>query len=61
MAFQIKPWAKDGLLNILSGCFASTPERITHIQEHAVRHMPLQVPALKRRMRLSGFEPFVHG
>ena len=61
MACQIEPWARDGLVNIVGGCCGSTPEHIAHVREHVSKHPPRRLPALQRRMRLSGLEPFVHG
>jgi 5-methyltetrahydrofolate--homocysteine methyltransferase len=61
MACHIEPWARDGLLNIVGGCCGSTPEHIAHIREHVAKYPPRDVPAIERRMRLSGLEPFVHG
>ncbi len=61
MACHIEPWARDGLLNIVGGCCGSTPEHIRHVREHVEKFAPRRLPEIKRRMRLSGLEPFVHG
>jgi 5-methyltetrahydrofolate--homocysteine methyltransferase len=61
MACQLETWAADCLVNVLGGCCGSTPEHIAHIAEHVAKYTPRRVPALERRLRLSGLEPFVHG
>jgi 5-methyltetrahydrofolate--homocysteine methyltransferase len=60
MACQLRPWAEDGLLNIVGGCCGSTPEHIAEIKAHVEKYPPRKVPKLERRMRLAGLEPFVH-
>jgi 5-methyltetrahydrofolate--homocysteine methyltransferase len=61
MACKIEPWAEDGILNIVGGCCGSTPDHIRHIAEHVSKYKPRPIPAIERKMRLSGLEPFVHG
>ena len=58
MASQIEGFARDGLVNIVGGCCGSTPDHIRAIAEAVGRHKPRQVPAVERRLRLSGLEPF---
>jgi 5-methyltetrahydrofolate--homocysteine methyltransferase len=60
MACHIEPWAREGLLNIVGGCCGSSPEHIAEIRRHVEKYPPRKVPAIERRMRLSGLEPFVH-
>jgi 5-methyltetrahydrofolate--homocysteine methyltransferase len=61
MACQIESWARDGIVNIVGGCCGSTPEHIRHVREHVEKYPPRRLPEMRRRMRLSGLEPFVHG
>ena len=61
MAAAIKPWAEDGLLNIIGGCCGSTPDHIRAIAETVADYPPRQPPAIPPKLRLSGLEPFVHG
>jgi 5-methyltetrahydrofolate--homocysteine methyltransferase len=61
MSCQMEPWAKDGLVNIVGGCCGSTPEHISEIRAHALKHAPRKQASLPVKMRLSGLEPFVHG
>ena len=61
MAGHLRPWAKDGLVNILGGCCGSTPEHIASIKAEVDKFPPRRIPQIERRMRLSGLEPFVHG
>jgi 5-methyltetrahydrofolate--homocysteine methyltransferase len=61
MARHLGAWAKDGLLNIVGGCCGSTPEHIAAIADAVAKYPPRRLPTIRRRMRLSGLEPFVHG
>jgi 5-methyltetrahydrofolate--homocysteine methyltransferase len=57
MAAQIGGFARDGLVNVVGGCFGSTPEHIRAIAE-AVRGVePRAIPQPTPLMRLSGLEP----
>ena len=61
MACKVEPWAADGLVNIVGGCCGSTPDHIKHIAEQVAKFPPRALPVIKKKMRLSGLEPFVHG
>jgi methionine synthase I (cobalamin-dependent) len=62
MACHIKPWAQEGLVNIVGGCCGSTPAHIASIKAEVEGFPPRPAASqLERRMRLSGLEPFVHG
>ncbi len=56
LAPQIREWAAQGWLNIVGGCCGTTPAHIRAIAE-AVRDCPARaLPAIPRRLRLSGLE-----
>ena len=58
MALQIGEWARNGWLNIVGGCCGTTPAHIRAIAG-AVRGVPPRpLPALPKKLRLSGLEPF---
>ena len=61
MAALLKPWAEQGLINIVGGCCGTTPDHIRAIAEVVVAYPPRTVPDVDTKMRLSGLEPFVHG
>ena len=51
-------WAASGLVNVVGGCCGTTPAHIRAIADAVAPHPPREIPALERRMRLSGLEPF---
>src|ERR1700761_601085 len=59
MARLIGEFARDGLVNIVGGCCGTTPEHIAAIAAAVAPHRPRLVPAIERKLRLSGLEPFV--
>jgi 5-methyltetrahydrofolate--homocysteine methyltransferase len=52
----IREWAESGWLNITGGCCGTTPSHIKAIAEIVSTHKPREIPALERRLRLSGLE-----
>ncbi len=58
MARLIGEFARDGLVNIVGGCCGTTPDHIAAIAAAVAPHKPRAVPAIERRLRLSGLEPF---
>ena len=57
-AGHLSAWAKDGLVNIVGGCCGTTPDHIRAIAEAVKGLAPRSIPAIPRKMRLSGLEPF---
>src|SRR4029434_342884 len=54
LAPQLREWAQNGWLNILGGCFGTTPAHIRAIAE-AVKNLPPRVPPkAEPYLRLSG-------
>lgn len=58
MASLIKPWANDGLINIIGGCCGTTPNHIRAMAESVQKKAPRVLPNISKKMRLSGLEPF---
>src|SRR3954454_6107132 len=58
MARLIGEFAEAGLVNIVGGCCGTTPDHIAAISAAVAPHKPRAVPAIERRLRLSGLEPF---
>jgi 5-methyltetrahydrofolate--homocysteine methyltransferase len=58
MARMLGEFAEAGLVNVIGGCCGTTPEHIRQIAAAVADKKPRQVPALPRRLRLSGLEPF---
>ncbi|QQM32287.1 methionine synthase [Martelella lutilitoris] len=58
MAGLIRPFAQQGLVNILGGCCGSTPEHIAAIAAVASNFAPREVPEHRPVLSLSGLEPF---
>ncbi len=58
MADQIGEWARSGLVNIVGGCCGTTPDHIRAFAEAVRGVKPRSVPAIPRRLRLAGLEPF---
>lgn len=57
-AAQLGEWADAGLVNILGGCCGTTPDHIRAIASAVATAPPRELPAIERRMRLAGLEPF---
>jgi len=59
MADAVKPFAEDGLLNIVGGCCGTTPEHIAAIKDAVSRFPPREPPhgLYADYMTLSGLEP----
>ncbi|MDX2142364.1 MAG: homocysteine S-methyltransferase family protein [Rhodospirillaceae bacterium] len=57
-AGHLGAWAKDGLVNIVGGCCGTTPDHIRAIAQAVKGLSPRAIPAVPRKMRLSGLEPF---
>jgi 5-methyltetrahydrofolate--homocysteine methyltransferase len=57
-AGHIGAWAKDGLVNIVGGCCGTTPDHIRAIAQSVRGLSPRALPAVPRKMRLAGLEPF---
>jgi 5-methyltetrahydrofolate--homocysteine methyltransferase len=57
----LREFAQAGLVNLVGGCCGTTPAHIRAIAE-AVRDLPpRRLPAIPKRLRLSGLEPLVIG
>jgi len=52
----LEEFAQAGFLNIVGGCCGTTPEHITAIAAHVRGIAPRKVPAIEKRLRLSGLE-----
>ena len=57
MAQQMGEWARSGWLNIAGGCCGTTPAHIKAIARAVHGIAPRVVPALPKKLRLSGLEP----
>jgi 5-methyltetrahydrofolate--homocysteine methyltransferase len=51
-------FATSGFLNIAGGCCGTTPAHIKAIAEAVKDAAPRRLPAIEKRLRLSGLEPF---
>src|SRR4029079_18617474 len=58
MAGLLEEFASAGLVNIVGGCCGTTPDHIHAIAEAVKGKAPRQVPAIERRLLLSGLEAF---
>ncbi|MDR1900678.1 MAG: homocysteine S-methyltransferase family protein [Treponema sp.] len=58
MAFYIKEYLQEGLVNIIGGCCGTTPDHITAIAELVPHYKPRKVPRKDAVMYLAGLEPF---
>ncbi|MDG2244276.1 MAG: homocysteine S-methyltransferase family protein [Rhodospirillaceae bacterium] len=58
MAALIGGWADDGLVNAVGGCCGTTPDHIRAIANAVTGKTPRAIPAVDRKLRLSGLEPF---
>jgi 5-methyltetrahydrofolate--homocysteine methyltransferase len=57
----LREFADAGLVNVVGGCCGTTPEHITTIVRLVEGLSPRMVPAVPRRPRTSGLEPFEIG
>jgi 5-methyltetrahydrofolate--homocysteine methyltransferase len=58
LASEIVEWARSGLVNIVGGCCGTSPAHIRAIAEAVAAIPPRTVPAIEKKLRLSGLEPF---
>ncbi|MDR1367611.1 MAG: methionine synthase, partial [Candidatus Accumulibacter sp.] len=58
---EIGEWAKQGIVNIVGGCCGTTPAHIGAIARKVASIAPRVVPALPKKLRLSGLEPLSVG
>jgi len=58
LAEEIADWAKHGFVNIVGGCCGTSPEHIAAIARGVGGVKPRAIPAVDRKLRLSGLEPF---
>ncbi|MBI2313049.1 MAG: methionine synthase [Betaproteobacteria bacterium] len=56
-ASLIREWAEQGWVNIVGGCCGTTPAHIQAIHNAVKDLPPRQVPAIEKKLRLSGLEP----
>src|SRR4029453_18476407 len=55
----LRAFSEDGLVNLVGGCYGTTPEH-THAISRAVEGLPpRRVPEGSRMSRFSGIDPFV--
>ncbi|TCT36409.1 methionine synthase [Martelella mediterranea] len=59
MAELIRPFAEQGLVNVIGGCCGSTPDHIAALAETVSQYPPREIPEHKPLLALSGLEPFV--
>ncbi len=58
LADEIADWAKQGFVNIVGGCCGTSPEHIAAIARKVAAIKPRAIPAVEKKLRLSGLEPF---
>ena len=58
MTAQIRQWAQAGMLNIIGGCCGTTPAHIQAMREAVEVYPPRAIPAIEKKLRISGLEPF---
>ena len=58
IAAELGDWAANGFLNIVGGCFGTTPDHIRAIVEAVSPYPPRVVPQIPEACRLSGLEPY---
>ncbi|MHB1100905.1 MAG: homocysteine S-methyltransferase family protein, partial [Burkholderiales bacterium] len=58
MAGLIREFAQSGFLNIVGGCCGTTPAHIRAIHDAVVDVVPRKIPAIEKKCRLAGLEPF---
>merc|ERR1719181_1370120 len=57
MAEEVRPFAKDGLINALGGCCGTSPEHIASLAKMSSEYEPRTVTVVEPKMRISGLEP----
>ena len=60
MADALGDWAEQGYLNIIGGCCGTTPDHISAIANAVKKSEPRKLPKIKKKLRLSGLEPFTY-
>ena len=58
MCLDIGGFAREGWVNIVGGCCGTTPAHIRAIADAVKGLPPRRIPAVERRTRLSGLEPY---
>ena len=58
LAGEVADWARQGYVNILGGCCGTSPEHIAAIARAVDGVVPRALPAIEKKLRLSGLEPF---
>ncbi len=58
LADEIADWAKHGFVNIVGGCCGTSPDHIAAIARGVAGIQPRAIPAIEKKLRLSGLEPF---
>ena len=58
LADEIADWAKNGYVNIVGGCCGTSPDHIAAIARKVAAIAPRAIPAIEKKLRLSGLEPF---
>ena len=58
LADEIADWAKNGYVNIVGGCCGTSPDHIAAIARKVAPIAPRAIPAIEKKLRLSGLEPF---
>ncbi|MBI4756184.1 MAG: methionine synthase [Betaproteobacteria bacterium] len=58
LAGEIGEWARSGLVNVVGGCCGTTPAHIAAIAAAVECIAPRRRPAVEKKLRLSGLEPF---
>ncbi|MCW5622299.1 MAG: homocysteine S-methyltransferase family protein, partial [Burkholderiales bacterium] len=61
MAGILREFAQEGFLNIVGGCCGTTPAHIRAIAQAVADLAPRALPAIERKLRLSGLEPLEIG
>src|SRR3546814_18741881 len=54
----VREWAEHGQVNILGGCYGSTPAHIAAMAKAVAGLAPRHIPDVPVRTRLAGLEPF---
>ena len=57
----LKEFAESGFVNVAGGCCGTTPEHIAAITQSLKGIQPRTLPAIAKKMRLSGLEPMIVG
>jgi len=57
-ADKLRPWAEDGIVNVIGGCCGTTPTHVKAVAEAIEGLKPREIAPSKKTMRLAGLEPF---